>query len=118
MTFDDISIRYHGFQPSDYTKAYWDSIMHEVYDEAPYGALVQATLSKRNEVYKGIIKINSSVGPFFTAATGNNPYSVAKKLLEQMRKRISKWKAKRFHNDAQKYKYIVNKGGNYDSDVA
>lgn len=120
MIFDDISIRFHGFQPSDYAKAYWDKILHEMHDEAPYGASLHATLNKRDYVYKGIVRINSAVGPFYSVATGNNPYTVAKKLLEQMRRQISKWKSKRFREGAHKYKYsnVVNKADDYEPDVA
>lgn len=102
MKFGDIRVRYHGFHPSDYTKSFLDSILQEIYDESPDGSNLRASFSRHKEVLKGIVQVNSPAGPFFASATGKGLHEVAQRLLQQMRRRLDKWKSKRFQHQSLK----------------
>lgn len=104
MAFDDVFICYRGFHPSDFTKSYLSSIMREVHEESPYGALLKASFSRKKETFKGIVHVTSSAGTFFAAAKGRGVKEVSKKLLEQLRRQLDKWKTSRFkHESLRKY---------------
>ncbi len=38
MNYTDIHVKYVGLAPSDFTKAYIENILYEIYEESPYGA--------------------------------------------------------------------------------
>lgn len=105
MAYDDITIKYHGFHPSPEAKDYMESIIQEIRDEAPYGSHVKATISRKDHNFKGIIQINSFAGPFFTVASGDGLKDIAPRLLQQMRRRLDKWKSKRFEQETLKQVY-------------
>jgi ribosome-associated translation inhibitor RaiA len=122
MKIGDIRVRYHGLHPSEYTKSHLDSAMQEIYDESPDGSSLQASFSKHKDVLKGIVQISSPAGHFFASATGPNLHDVANRLLAQMRRRLNKWKSKRFSSESLKHLFTPVTGdfqeeGN-DSSVA
>ena len=121
MKFGDIRVRYYGFHPSEYTKSILDSILQEIYDESPDGSNLRASFSRHKEVLKGVIQINSPAGPFFASATGKGLHDVAHRLLQQMRRRLEKWKSKRFKHQSLKSLSTAPhefKEEGYDSSVA
>jgi len=103
MKIGDIRIRYHGFHPSEYMKSHLDSIMQEIYDESPDGCSLRASFSRHKDILKGIIQVTSPAGHFFASATGKGLHEVANRLLLQMRRRLDKWKSKRFSHESLKH---------------
>ena len=97
-----VHIHYSGLNPSETTKVYVESIIHEIETELPEGARLRVTFSKRNDVVKGILQVGSNAGPFFSVAASNNLKDVAFKLIHQMRRRIDKWKTKRHDRNGLK----------------
>lgn len=100
MRFEDISIKYCGFHPSEFMQTYLESLLHEIHEEAPYGASLRATFIRRERELKGIVRINSAAGSFMAIASGRGLHDVAKHLLDQMRRKLSKWKSRRFGPDS------------------
>lgn len=102
MTFDDVVIQYHGFQPTPAARSYVETMMREIHEESPYGATLKASFSRSKYLFKGTIRISSAAGPFFASASGPGLLEVTKLLLERMRRRLSKWKSKRFRREGLK----------------
>lgn len=90
-----IVINYHNFHASIGTQIFIDSLIQEIHQELPEGSTVKATFSKKDEVVKGMLHVGSYAGPFFAVATSDNLNEVTVKLVDQMRRRIEKWKSKR-----------------------
>jgi hypothetical protein len=95
---DDFSIKFQGFHPSDFTRSYLHERLSELQDEAPYGSTVHAIFTRKKEQLKGIVSIHSSAGRFFAMASGSKVKDVGKKLVEQIRKQLDKWKSLRFEH--------------------
>jgi len=108
---EDIKIQYQGLHPSHETDVYLRAIMGELLEEAPYGASLKAQFSTKNDVVKGMITIRSVVGPFFCLATGGDLRAVGHQLLNQMRRRLDKWKSKRFNRETVRHRATVEKEG-------
>jgi hypothetical protein len=96
MVGDDISIHYHGFHPSEYTQAHLDAQLRELQDWAPYGSAIKAHISRKNEVLKATLTVFSRGVSFFSKATGTGIRDVSDRLLQQARKKIGRWKTRRF----------------------
>jgi hypothetical protein len=68
-----------------------------------------------------MLQVGSYGGPFFSVAAAEDLKEVTLKLLEQMRRRIDKFKTKQHRRDGLKQKakkYIYSGGVDYDSGVA
>ncbi len=96
MEFYDIDVKILNFNVSDFTKIYLNSMMRELLEQAPDGAKLTASFTQNQGFYKGVVRIQSQVGPFFGIATADTIEAVAQKLLDQMNTRLLKWKEKRF----------------------
>lgn len=96
MSKNLMHIEYQGFSPTDEIREHFERIIHEVHEEAPYGARIRAVFARRHRTFRGRIQINSAVGPFFAMARGDSYQAVMKRLLEQMRRRLNRWKSRRF----------------------
>ena len=92
----ELQIKFHGFHPSEFTREYLTYLLRELHEEAPYGATLDASFSRDNHVFKGMITIHSSVGKFFAASADTRLKEAGKKLTAQIRKRLDKWKTLRF----------------------
>lgn len=90
-----VTINYHDFHPSDQTRSMIEGLLNEIQLEVPNGARVKATFCEADKLIKGMLQINSYGGPFFAVAVANNLNEVTIRLLEQMRRRIDKFKSKR-----------------------
>ena len=99
MQTSSVSIQYHDMHPSDQTRDMVDDLIKEVQLEVPAGARVKATFCEADNLVKGMLQINSYGGPFFAVAVANNLNEVSLKLLEQMRRRIEKFKSKRHERE-------------------
>lgn len=100
MQTSSISIQYHDFQPSDQTRDMVEDLINEVQLEVPHGARIKATFCQVDKVVKGMLQVNSYGGPFFAVAVANNLSEVTLKLLEQMRRRINRFKHKRHERES------------------
>lgn len=99
---DGINIRYNNVHPSDSEKTYIESTIDEIYGESPYGAVITAKFTDRRGTVKGVLQINSSAGSFFATAESHDLVELTKKLNTQIKKRLDRWKEKRFkvhHNN-------------------
>ncbi len=95
MTYDDFYVQYQGFHPSDFTKDFIESILNELKLESPRGAILKASFVKKRDHFKGVVKIQTSVGPFFASATNSSLKEVSERITGQLRRRIQKWKTKK-----------------------
>lgn len=93
---DELLIRFNGFQPSEFTRAYLDEKISAIYDEAPYGASLRADFSRLNREFKGLVTIQSPVGRFFAVARGTRLRDVTHRLTGQIRRQLDRWKSRRF----------------------
>ncbi len=64
----------------------------ELKSESPRSAVLKASFVKKNDVFKGIVKIQTAAGPFFASAANSSLKKVSEKLTGQLRRRIQKWK--------------------------
>lgn len=96
MVNQDIFIQYHGFHPSDYTQALLEGELRELHEWAPYGAAIKAHISRKNEELQATLRILSRGPSFFVKAKGTSLRDVSDRLFLQMKKKIGKWKARRF----------------------
>jgi|GEM_PF-2822895 len=94
--FRQISVQYQGFHPSDYVVQHIGGLLDDLYEEAPYGATIRATVTKRNDTYKAMLSIHSAVGPFFAVAASPSLRELSDQLFSRAHRRIEKWKSKRF----------------------
>jgi hypothetical protein len=99
---DNISVKFQGFHPSNFTRSYLSDKLSAVYDEAPYGSTLKATFTRRDHVFKGVVTIYSSAGKFFAVASGNKLKEVTHKLTEQLRRQLDRWRSKRFRHESIK----------------
>ncbi|MBX9768775.1 MAG: hypothetical protein K2X47_15990 [Bdellovibrionales bacterium] len=102
MKHEKVIVQFRGFHPSDSTNDFIRSVVDEIHREAPFSSTLRATFSKRStkeREYKGFVHIHSSAGPFFAIAVSPTLREVADKLLEQSRRKVSKWKSNRFNHD-------------------
>lgn len=103
MLSSNLIIQYHDFNPSDYTKVYIESVINEIHSELPDGSRVKATFTKRDNLYKGMLNVGSYSGPFFAVATSDDFKQVLVKLVDQMRRRLEKWKSKKHSKKSIKH---------------
>lgn len=108
MPFNSLLIKYNGFHPSRFTESYLSSMMEELQHESPQGSTLRATFSRKDKVIKGVVQISSAAGPFFAVASGAGLKEVSKKLILQMRRRLEKWKSKKWHLDKEQRALIFN----------
>jgi hypothetical protein len=92
-----VTVHYHDFHPSEQTRFFIDSIVNEIHRELPQGSTVSATFSLKDKIVKGMLHVGSYGGPFFSVAAAEDLKEVTVKLLEQMRRRIDKFKTKKYH---------------------
>lgn len=91
-------LKFHGFNPSEFTYAYIESKMRDLHYEAPSGSILNATYVKNGGVYSGHVKILSKAGRFVATASDFDVKTVNKLLLEQIRSQLNLWKFERFQN--------------------
>jgi hypothetical protein len=94
MSKSNVVVQFHDFHVSQGTQTYINSLIQEIQHELPTGARVKATFTKKNDVVKGMLQVGSYAGPLFAVAASPNLNEVTVKLVEQVRRRIEKWKSK------------------------
>jgi len=96
MELSEMTMHYHGFHPSGFTKDYLEDMMDELYTESPHGSFFQASFSRQNHIFKARVRIDSANGHFFAVASGKRLKDVTHRVVFQVRKQLSKWKTLRF----------------------
>lgn len=99
---ENMMIKFQGFHPSDFTRSYLDDKMALLQDEAPRGAHMEASFTRRDSAFKGVVTIFSPAGKFFAVASGTKLKEVTHKLNEQIRKQLAKWKSKAHRKESLK----------------
>jgi hypothetical protein len=85
--------------------------MQKIHDESPASATLRVSLSKIGEhAFKGFIRISSHAGHFFVQASGSGVIDLSHQLLERTRRKLEKWKRRRFHDRQHHFEPF---GGNY-----
>lgn len=103
MLYENQFLNFNGFHVSEFTKAFLSQKLNALLEEAPYGANLNATFARKEpHVFTGIIAIYSSAGRFYAKASGHKLKAVIHKLVEQIRKQLSKWKSRRFQHESIK----------------
>lgn len=92
---DEVVLKFQGFHPSDFTRALLNDVAEEIRREAPTGATVRASFVRKDGVFKGTVEAHSHAGSFFAQSSGPRLLVVARRLLEQMRRKIGKWESTR-----------------------
>lgn len=96
MDAKEVRVQFRGFHPSEAFEAHVNDVLEEVYEEAPYGANVLATITREGNFFKGHLKVNSAAGPFFAVAADSSPRGVMDFLFQRIRRKLAKWKDRRF----------------------
>lgn len=102
MSKKAIVINYHNFHVSNGTQLFINSLIEEIHQELPEGSTIRATFSKKDDVVKGMLQVGSYAGPFFAVAASENLNEVTVRLVDQMRRRIEKWKSRRHDRHGMK----------------
>lgn len=97
MSSKNVLIKYQGFSPSEMTKEYMNSVCEHIAESLPRNTKIKVTFSKKRELFKGMVQLNSAEGVFFSTATDINLKVIAEKILTQVRRQRDKWKTK--HKD-------------------
>jgi hypothetical protein len=119
MKHEEVIVQYHGIHTSDLTKDSIKSLIDEIHQEGPATSTVRATFTKREKEkdYRGIVHVQSKAGSFFTAATHANLMEVAEKVLEQMRRKMDKWKTNRIAGQSLRRRQNLGLEESYDSNL-
>ncbi len=120
MPKSNVSVVYHDFHTSAYTKEFIQSVVEEIHSELPGGSTVKATFSKNGKVIKGMLNVSSYSGPFFTVAASEDLREVTVKLVEQMRRRLEKFKSRQHARGGLKetFKKLAYSNSDFDTGVA
>lgn len=103
MLKSNIAVQFNNFHPSQNTKNFVDSVIQSIQDELPSGATVRATFTKQKNVVKGMLQIGSYSGPLFAVASAEGLKEVTFRLVEQIRRRMDKWKSRRHERRALRH---------------
>ena len=95
----EMVLKYQGFHPAEFTENFLNAKMQELLKEAPHGAVLHASFTRKNHAFKGIISISSPAGQFFASAAHTRFREVNRRLFDQMRKQFDKWKSRKFQQE-------------------
>jgi hypothetical protein len=98
MFEQDVSVQFHGFDPSKETRYFLKCALADLYEESPYGSVLKAQFFKINDLYEGVIHIASFASPFFVSSNGYDLKQLARDLIKEMRRKLRQWKSHRFAN--------------------
>lgn len=98
ISMDNRILKFQGFHPSEFTQNYLEEKIDLLLEEAPYGATLKMDMSRKDDQFKGMITIYSSSGRFFAISSGRKLKEVTNKLIEQIRKKLDRWKRRRFQH--------------------
>lgn len=116
MSKSNVVVSYHNLHPSEETKQFIESVIQEIHHELPVGSTIKAKFSAKDHAVKALLNVRSYGGPFFAVGTSTSVRDVAMQLLEQMRRRIDKFKSKTYRRKS--LKNIPLKQDYLDSEIA
>lgn len=99
---ENVMMKFQGFHPSEFTRSYLQDKMTILQDEAPKGAHMEATFTRRDHAFKAVVSIFSPAGKFFAVASGTKLKDVTHKINQQLQKQINKWKTRAHRKESIK----------------
>jgi hypothetical protein len=114
---EDIHIKCQGFHPSEFTNWFLNTELKAVYNEAPGDSTLRAMFTRKSRDFKGVVRIQSSAGTFIGVASGRRLKDVTRKVTEQLRRQIDKWRKLRFNHQSIKHLPLKTEDVGYDKDT-
>lgn len=96
MAMDSFSVRYYGFRPTSEIQILFKDYLEKLCEVAPNEATMHATIHRGNDLFWGLVRIQSPVGEFVARASALNAEKLVQKLYVQMTHSLARWKTKRF----------------------
>ena len=116
---DDIKIQFEGFSPPSFVHSYFTELLEQIREEAPTWASIRATVHRVGEEFRGMIKINSQAGEFFSTASSRRLSELGRKLTRRIRRQLDKWKSTRFsHETIRKFEPLRKAKGDKEDSYA
>jgi len=56
---DEFVLKFRGFQPSDFSREFFAQKLRELSDDCPYGARLQAIVSKREAMFRAVTSLDN-----------------------------------------------------------
>lgn len=103
MLKSNVAVQFNNFHPSENTKNFVGSVIENIQGELPAGSTVRATFTKQKNIVKGMLQIGSYSGPLFAVASAEGLKEVTFRLVEQIRRRMDKWKSRRHERRALRH---------------
>lgn len=97
---DDIKIQFEGFSPPEFVHSHFMDLLEQVREEAPTWANIRASVHRVGEEFRGMIKITSHAGEFFSTASSRKINELGRKLTQRIRRQLDKWKSTRFSQES------------------
>lgn len=92
---DDFKIKFQGFTPSEFTRAYFNEVLQRLHEEAPASSFLKATITKVRDHFKAVVQINSAAGHFFATAQSERLTEVGQQIISRMHRQLDRWKTLR-----------------------
>jgi len=92
----ELSIQYQGFHPTAFTQEYLDAKLNHLLERSPYGSNMKAIFQREDEGITATVRIMSSAGEFFAIAKGRRLKEVNRRLMNQIRRQLQRWKERRY----------------------
>lgn len=102
MLKNAVTIQYHDFHPSEQSRNFIQAVVNGIQQELPRGSKVKATFTLQDNLVKGMLQVGSYGGPFFSVAVAEDLKEVTMRLVEQMRRRVEKFKSKQHKREGLK----------------
>lgn len=96
---DDIRIQFEGFSPPSFVHSYFSDLLEQIREEAPTWANIRANIHRVGDEFRGVIKITSHAGEFFSTAS-RKINDLGRKLTQRIRRHLDKWKSTRFSHES------------------
>jgi len=96
---DDITIQFEGFSPPEFVHSYFTDLLEQIREEAPTWANIRASVHRVGEEFRGVIKITSHAGEFFSTASSRKLNELGRKLTQRIRRQLDRWKSTRFSHE-------------------
>lgn len=97
---DDIKIQFDGFSPPSFVHSYFIDLLEQIREEAPTWASIRANVHRVGEEFRGMIRITSPAGEFFSTASSKRVSDLGRKLTQRIRRQLNNWKSTRFSHES------------------
>lgn len=75
----------------------FQALLERIMDFVPHGSSVQSTITQRDGLYSGSLKILSAGQGFFAKALSKSPHEAMVNLVDQIHDQIQQWHKTRFN---------------------